>query len=354
MEEINVNTDACLAIDSLGNGVTVGFAGKNPCLINKWDENGKNIWSTGEDNKAVYSAVCVDTTDDSIYALGNKCNENERSEGIIVKYDTHGNPLWGMSMSILGYGVYSTISLTATGDIIVSGDVGTVDKQRTTDACVVKISKDGNLIWETVVSSYQHYLTINDYYLIDTAVDSQGNIYGCGTVDRIVNSPGFLVKLNSEGKLLWKKVIDTRRTLHFTSLAIDADDNVYVGGRYMDEFMELYWTNCNGYLYKWSPDGDKLFEIVESNQHATHMVISYCKKGYLITAGPAKMQSRNTTNLIVRKVSLDGKVMNTQTIIADPFRIKARSLVTCDNGDVFIVTYPKDNTNLYRIIQVEI
>lgn len=354
MEETNVNTCACLSIDSQGNRVTVGYIKDKGDLIAKWDKQGVNIWTVGEDTRCMFTTVAVDTTDDSVYALGNRYQENNLPEGILVKYDTLGEPMWVRTMTAYGYGLFSTLSLDRVGNIIVSGDVGTRKKDRTTDSSVSKISKKGDLIWETVVSSHQHYLFINDYYLIDTAIDSKGNIYGCGTVSRVVNSPGFLVKLNTHGELVWKKVLDTRRNLQLTSITIDDDDNIYTGGRYLDDFIEIYGTECYGHLYKWSPNGDKLFEIVEKNQQASHLVITYCKQGYLITTGPVKIKSRDKTNLLVRKLSLDGKIMDTASVVGDPFRIKSKSLAVCDNGEVLIVGYPKDNTNLYGILPVEI
>jgi hypothetical protein len=354
MQEITVNTCASLAVDSHGNRVIVGYLKYSGDLITKWSREGVNIWTVGEDSKCIFSSIAVDTTDDSIYALGNRYQENGKPEGLLVKYDTIGEPMWVRTMTAYGYGLFSTLSLDKSGNVIVSGDVGTRKKNRTTDSSVSKISKAGDLLWETVVSSYQHYLTVNDYYLIDTAVDSKCNIYGCGTVSRVVNSPGFLVKLSTNGELVWKKVIDTKRDFQLTSVTVDDDDNVYTGGRYLDHFTEIYGTECYGHLFKWSPDGDKLFEIVEKNQQASHLVISYCKKGYLITAGPVKIKSRDKTQLLFRKLSLDGKILDTVSTVGDPFRIKSKSLAVSDNGEVLIVGYPKDNTNLYGILPVEI
>lgn len=354
MQEANVNTCASLAIDSLGNRITVGLVKDKYDLITKWDKEGRNIWTVGETTNCLFNSVAIDRNDDSIYAIGNRYQPNGSPEGILVKYDTNGEPLWVRTMTAFGYGLFSTLSLDALGNVIISGDVGTRKKYRTTDSSVSKVSKKGDLLWETVVSSHQHYLTINDYYLLDTAVDSQGNVYGCGTVNRIVNSPGFLVKLNASGELVWKKVIDTKRDLQLTSITIGEDDNIYVGGRYLDHFTEIYGTECYGRLYKWSPDGVKLFELVEKNQQASHLVVAYCKKGYIITVGPVKNKSKYHTKLTVRKLSMDGKILDSMFIEGDPFRVKSKSLAISNSDEIFVVGYPRDNSNLYGIVPVEI
>lgn len=90
--------------------------------------------------------------------------------------------------------------------------------------------------------------TINGY-LNDIAVDSFGNIFGCGDVD---GSSG-VIKYNPQGEVLWKKSMDT-----CSSLAINSKNVVFVTA-----CKELEDVICQVYLTALkNDDGSTLFDIV--------------------------------------------------------------------------------------------
>ena len=77
-----------------------------------------------------------------------------------------------------------------------------------------KFDSDGNLVWRKLIQEEGGSL----YDLIAVAVDSNDNIY-------VVQSGGCLVKLSSSGSWQWK--YDTGGTIG--GLSIDSNDNIFVG-----------------------------------------------------------------------------------------------------------------------------
>lgn len=122
--------------------------------------------------------------------------------GIIASASNH--PYWMGLLTSSGNNKY--IAKSSTGDVHLGllGPTGNA----------VKLSNLGALQW-------QKNTTINNY---GVAVDSSGNTYIAGDVSF---TAAQLVKFDSSGAIVWQRKTATAVT--FTSLAVDASSNVYVG-----------------------------------------------------------------------------------------------------------------------------
>lgn len=139
------------------------------------------------------------------------------------------------------------------GDIIVAGrysydmdvDPGTGEKilkaNIKNNSFIVELSKDGEFKWERHLGGEGHSHIYNIRY------DVNGDILACGSfvgamalfsddpTDTIATNgvtKAFLVKLNSEGKLIWSKLIDGVSYSEFYSLDVNVKGQIIVAGTF--------------------------------------------------------------------------------------------------------------------------
>lgn len=169
----------------------------------------------------------------------------------------------------------------------------------------------------TIVSLY--YFNINaqivdwsnhyggdDYDVISNiSHDSENNLYVTGSftgtaefnhggVSQQLNSNGggdmFLMKLNSQGELVWLKQIGGGHLDYGQGLSIDTDDNIYVVGRYAG-------------IVDFDPSGDELFLI--SEQPSAEFVCKFNGDGELQWAN--SIQGQSFQSVSANQVVIDGQ-----------------------------------------------
>lgn len=141
-------------------------------------------------------------------------------------------------------------------------------------AYLAKFDSSGEVPWAISFGSF-------NTYGVDIALDSEGNIYFAGiyssgfTFHGVTLTGGtkpriFLMKLNSEGSLIWLKGYGTNSTSgksFVNAIAIDGTDNIYLGGNFENSIElqdSVYNVRGNGsfdsdmLLVKLSPEGNVL------------------------------------------------------------------------------------------------
>lgn len=108
------------------------------------------------------------------------------------------------------------------------------------DIVISKTTPSGTLLWAKQIGG------IRQEYVTDFSVDDNGNIYSCGTYGSLIcdfdPGPGtaiapaaaiidiYILKLDSAGIFQWVKTINSPNYDYVTSLAIDSNNDVVVGG----------------------------------------------------------------------------------------------------------------------------
>jgi beta-propeller repeat-containing protein len=156
-------------------------------------------------------------------------------DAYLVKYDASGAPLWtrliGTSQTDRGHNVKAD----AAGNIYVAGRTrgNLAGASGGQDGFVRKFSPDGTTLWT------RQFGTTFDDSAEGLALDSGGNVYLTGytggNLDGQTNSGGefdaFVRKLDSNGTLLWSRLLGSAGSDESNGVSVDPNGNVYFAGR---------------------------------------------------------------------------------------------------------------------------
>ena len=154
-----------------------------------------------------------------------------QDEGRSITVDTYGN-------------VYTTGVFQGTVDFDPGAGTFTIAALGNKDAYISKLDPLGNFIWAKSIGGVSAYVEARGI-----KIDAGGNIYTCGdfygTVDfdpsaitfsvaSTNNNNIYISKLDASGNLLWVKNIGSGGTDMARAIALDANNNVYTTGSFMN------------------------------------------------------------------------------------------------------------------------
>lgn len=215
----------------------VGYTGPSGSIkfwmdsfICKYDLDGNLLWSKLINETKFDNTDGIKEHDNYLYLCGFK-----DSDSWILKYDTNGNKIWGKTYKIQGTSESHFYDLEIyNGFIYAEGQTDSHDKTRQ-DVLVVKISLDGELIWNREWGGKGPQL--------GTGIDVEdGYIYVC--------SYHNLLKYDTDGNLQWDAGSGTRSSL--------LDIKVFNGS--------IYTTGEIWGLYPY----DQLWDVVLQNHDDTN------------------------------------------------------------------------------------
>lgn len=214
-----------VALDTVNNAVyTTGTSrdGSDVATDNmvtiKYDTDGNFQWAKVFDS---------DTTDDAfdlavdksgfIYVAGQSWSQ-PYNRIRLIKYDTNGNEIWNIlhdsDREECAYAITVPATVISEAIYVTGPSWGQV---RT-----VKFSPDGNEVWTGVINGVTGYP-------FDLVVATNGSIYSAGFSMEATDDP-LVVRFNSNGDTVWRKLYDLGAEEWSRGIAIDADGNLYLAG----------------------------------------------------------------------------------------------------------------------------
>ena len=212
----------------IGDGSTT--TNRNSALI-KYDTNGnllfQSYYKTGTTFSEIFfpHGIALDASQAYVYTSGN----NYGSAGMsLVKHNTSGTLQWYQRVTVNGPERGYGLKLDASGNILVTGVIGTTSSGTTYDfGGVVKFNPSG-----AALSSVR--LTTSSTEFVGVATDSSGNIYCVGDNSYVAGADVWLqlCKFDSSFNLLWTKIFYrvTSTPDYVTSIVIDSQDNIFIAG----------------------------------------------------------------------------------------------------------------------------
>ncbi len=270
-----------LVLDS----ITLETNGKLDCFIVKLDSNFKVRWakSFGGIEEDMITGIVIDNSGDvvicgyfskTLLIQSDSLISRGMSDFFIAKLEPSGKLIWAKS----GGSNYQDYSFSRTGgievdynnSIIVTGlfayenhsgipnkrtawfDTFSITSYGGQDAFLAKYSTNGKVIWVKNFGSYsddygEAYFNNNFIYL--TGRGEERFKYETGEIfNPDLSSIGFIIKLDTNGKVIWAKAsfLTNTGTHGTSSLCSDSRDNLYVIGYYSSSYnTKLNFDNYN-------------------------------------------------------------------------------------------------------------
>src|SRR4029450_13459587 len=201
----------------------------NDAVLLKFDVNGTLLWERtwgGPDSDEGLAVAAA--PDGSAYIAGTTTSFGPSSSGLfVVKFDSLGNLVWQrISDGAAGNGV----GVGPDGSGYPAGTTPRPDQIGNFDVIALKITSDGNLVWQRTYSAGD---VVDPRGGMTVAAD--GSVYMAGAIQTVkanrADIAALIVKLSTDGDLLFDKQFDGRGGETASGVAVAPDDaTVYVAG----------------------------------------------------------------------------------------------------------------------------
>jgi uncharacterized delta-60 repeat protein len=200
----------------------------NDAALLKFDVNGTLLWERTWGGTASDESLAVATASDgSVYIAGAATSFGPSSAGLfVVKFDSAGNLVW---QRISDGAAGNAVAVVPDGSVYAAGTTPRPGQIGNFDIVVLKITADGSLVWQRTYSAGE---------VVDPrgrmAPGSDGSIVIAGAIQaashRFVDIAALIVKLTSDGALLFDKQFAGRVSETGDGVAVAPDNTIYVAG----------------------------------------------------------------------------------------------------------------------------
>ncbi len=268
-------------LDNEGNIYAVGYLYKNNDYywkVQKLLKNGSVVWTFDKNyspNLESANAIAIDQQN-NIY-VGGYDNTGGGYEWRLIKFDTSGNILWEYTKDISsGNDEINGLAVDQEGYIYA---VGYDNSPGNKEWVVRKFDPQGSEVWTITQNP-----SSGEDEAFSVAVDSEGNVYVVGS-DSIGGTKEWrIIKLSKEGNLIWNWTYtpDSSKPCEAYDIAIDQKNYLHVVGRYESQTQGGDWLIINidkdgSILTNWTID------LSSGEDHAKSIDIS--PEGSLYVAG---------------------------------------------------------------------
>jgi len=263
-----------IAVDGSGNVYLNGYQysdvyGSNDYGVIKLDSSGDIVWQKkiGGIGGGYGRAIAVDDVG-NVYLNGYQDSDvyGGTYDYGVIKLDPNGNILWQKKIGGVSNDYGRGIAVDGSGNVYINGSQAS-DVYGGTDYGVVKLDTNGNLLWQKKIGRNS-----NDYgYAI--AVDGSGNVYlnGYQNSDSYGGNDYGVIKLDSSGDIVWQKKIGGNSNDYGYAIAVDGSGNVYLNG---NQASDVYGGTYDYGVIKLDPNGNILWQkkIGGSSDDAGHAI----------------------------------------------------------------------------------
>jgi hypothetical protein len=210
----------------------------------------------------------------------------DKSDGFIVKYDSIGNTLWTKQFGTSEDDKINWLAIDAFGNLYVTGySIGVFNDQNAgkEDIIVAKFDTNGTVQWQKQFGSDSTEIGNMIY------VDHQGSLYVVGATKGTMGQSSFggadgvILKLDTNGNLIWKKQFGTAKGDECLGITGDGTD-IYICGYTLGDLASKNKGGLDAFIVKLNDKGEqvKLFQFgTEVFDMASHIVVDHEKNIYV-------------------------------------------------------------------------
>ena len=200
----------------------------NDAVLLKFDANGTLLWERAWGGAASDQSLAVATASDgSVYIAGTATSFGPSSSGLfVVKFDSAGNLVW---QKISDGAEGNAVAIASDGSVYAAGTTPRPGQIGNFDMLVLKITATGSLVWQRTYSAGE---------VVDPrgrmAAGPDGSIVMVGAIQarrqQFVDIAALIVKLTSDGALVFDKQFAGRVSETGDGVAVAPDNTIYVAG----------------------------------------------------------------------------------------------------------------------------
>lgn len=229
----------------------------------KVDSNGAVQWERDVTSQGVYGYEpsygydVLEASDGSFIITGYTTDSTARPTNVIyiTKLTASGTIQWNKAypqFSNSYYHIYGEeIAETASGDFVITGY--SASSPGYAPAYLLKINSNGDVLW------YKTLWLDDIQYFNDITATADGGVIAVGAIDNYIDSSmnaAIIVKFNNLGETVWEKVIQKDVTVRPSASVIHPAH----GGGYLITGILFRYDDSNNYIQKINENGDVLWE----------------------------------------------------------------------------------------------
>jgi hypothetical protein len=184
-----------------------------------------------------------------------------KADGFVSKFDSIGNKIWTKQFGTTEDDKINWLALDQIGNVYVTGSTtGVVNKKNfgKEDVIVAKFDTNGNIEWQKQFGSDSTDIG-NMIYL-----DIQGNIYIAASTKGTMGEKffggvdGVILKLDTNGNVLWKKQFGTSKGDECQGITGDGTSNIYICGYTFGDLATQNIGSLDVYVGKFTDKGEQV------------------------------------------------------------------------------------------------
>ncbi|MEW6379241.1 MAG: PQQ-binding-like beta-propeller repeat protein [bacterium] len=298
------------------------------CYILKLDSAGSLVWDRTFPDSGNGEAYSIQQTSDGGYIMGGYIvAEDGSNDFYVLKLDGDGDLEWEETYGNMNNEVAKSVQQTTDGGYIAAGYTEYTEGDEGSDIYVVRLQSDGSLIWDEVFDNggYEDACSIQETadngYIIAGSTDSEGDLHG------------YLVKIDQDGFEDWSKILPGNGYTEILSIRRTTDRG-YIAAGYssgVDNF------NFDSYVVKLDENGNedwhKTFGRAQGDEEAAS--VQEIQGGGYIIAGYTKSLGTGGRDFYIIKLDAGGMLVWDQTFGSTEDE-EARSIYQISDGGYIV------------------
>ena len=265
----------------------------------------ETVWQKiygGEDDDIANGVVMLENGDSAIVGECKSYNA-QRSDICVTRINSEGQTKWRKLLGGKKSDRGISISRAKDGSLLILGSGKSFNDNGDRDLYVAKLSLEGKLLWKKTFGGDR------DEYAGGIAGTNDGGVLIVGNTESF-SKKGYkdiyIVRLNSDGKMLTTKTIGGKLNDEANSLTRTADGNfMMVGSREVTRS-----GDADFFLMKLNQNGQKIWaRTLGQNENDVLMAVAPTPDGGVVATGKTRSYNSVQTDLAVMNFNKDGKLI---------------------------------------------